>query len=58
MKDFGHYEIPVPPTLTEQKAIATALSDVDALIAKFGADHHQKESHQTRGDAATTHPTA
>lgn len=27
--------IPLPPTLTEQKAIATALSDVDALISKL-----------------------
>jgi type I restriction enzyme, S subunit len=28
-------KIPLPPTLTEQKAIATALSDVDALIASL-----------------------
>jgi len=28
-------QIPIPPTLTEQKAIATALSDVDALIASL-----------------------
>ena len=28
-------KIPLPPTLTEQKAIATALSDVDALIANL-----------------------
>ena len=34
-KDFVHYEFPLPPTLTEQKAIATALSDVDALIASL-----------------------
>lgn len=27
--------VPLPPTLTEQKAIATALSDVDALIASL-----------------------
>ena len=27
--------IPIPPTLTEQKAIATALSDVDALITSL-----------------------
>jgi len=30
--DMKDWKIPVPPTLTEQKAIATALSDVDALI--------------------------
>lgn len=29
------FQIPLPPTLTEQKAIATALSDVDALIASL-----------------------
>lgn len=34
-KDFVHYEFPLPPTLTEQKAIATALSDVDALITSL-----------------------
>lgn len=28
-------KIPLPPTLTEQKAIASALSDVDALIANL-----------------------
>lgn len=28
-------QIPLPPTLTEQKAIATALSDVDALITSL-----------------------
>jgi type I restriction enzyme S subunit len=34
-KDFVHYEFPAPPSLTEQKAIATALSDVDALISNL-----------------------
>jgi len=34
-KDFVHYNFPAPPTLTEQKAIATALSDVDALISSL-----------------------
>jgi len=29
--------IPLPPTLPEQRAIATALSDVDALIRRIGA---------------------
>ncbi|WP_075349675.1 restriction endonuclease subunit S [Algoriphagus marinus] len=29
------FQIPLPPTLTEQKAIATALSDVDDLIANL-----------------------
>jgi type I restriction enzyme S subunit len=31
-EDVLNCPIPLPPTLTEQKAIATALSDVDALI--------------------------
>lgn len=42
MKVFGvsktqliKVKIPLPPTLTEQKAIATALSDVDALISSL-----------------------
>tara|TARA_B100000795_G_scaffold269939_1_gene261240 strand:- start:5715 stop:6983 length:1269 start_codon:yes stop_codon:yes gene_type:complete len=34
-KDFVHYEFSLPPTLTEQKAIATALSDVDVLITSL-----------------------
>ena len=29
------FQIPLPPTLTEQKAIATALSDVDTLISSL-----------------------
>lgn len=33
--DVKSVYVPLPPTLTEQKAIATALSDVDALIAKL-----------------------
>ena len=33
--DFYSLTIPLPPTLTEQKAIATALSDVDNLIANL-----------------------
>jgi type I restriction enzyme S subunit len=44
MKVFGvsktqlvNVQIPLPPTLTEQKAIATALSDVDALITSLEA---------------------
>ena len=32
---FRPFLIPLPPTLTEQKAIATALSDVDALITSL-----------------------
>lgn len=31
-KDIRDFKIPLPPTLAEQKAIATALSDVDELI--------------------------
>ena len=34
-KDFVNYDFPLPPTLEEQKAIATALSDVDELIANL-----------------------
>jgi type I restriction enzyme S subunit len=35
LPDLKALPIPLPPTLTEQKAIATALSDVDALIASL-----------------------
>lgn len=31
-KDFTSFSFPLPPTLAEQKAIATALNDADALI--------------------------
>ena len=31
--EYALLQIPLPPTLTEQRAIATALSDVDALIS-------------------------
>jgi type I restriction enzyme S subunit len=34
-KKVNKIKIPLPPTLTEQKAIAMALSDVDALISKL-----------------------
>jgi type I restriction enzyme S subunit len=34
-KDFVKFKIPIPPSLTEQKAIATALSDTDALISSL-----------------------
>lgn len=34
-KTLNEFKIPLPPTLTEQKAIATALSDVDALISSL-----------------------
>jgi type I restriction enzyme S subunit len=32
---FAKYRIPLPPTKAEQRAIATALSDTDALIASL-----------------------
>jgi len=32
-KDLATFQIPIPPTLAEQTAIATALSDADAYIA-------------------------
>ncbi len=31
-KDFIHYNFPAPPTMEEQKSIATALTDLDELI--------------------------
>ena len=34
-KDFVYYNFPLPPTLTEQRAIADALSDVDALLSSL-----------------------
>ena len=33
--EMFNWRVPLPPTLTEQKAIATALSDVDELIANL-----------------------
>jgi type I restriction enzyme, S subunit len=33
--EYGTLQIPIPPTLEEQKAIASALSDVDDLINKL-----------------------
>jgi type I restriction enzyme S subunit len=33
--DITEYRFPVPPTLPEQRAIATALSDVDALLGSL-----------------------
>lgn len=33
--DIRSFTIPVPPTIEEQRALATALSDVDALLAKL-----------------------
>ena len=33
--DMLNWKVPLPPTLSEQKAIATALSEVDELIAKL-----------------------
>lgn len=34
-KDLASFKIPLPPTKTEQTAIATALNDADALIQKL-----------------------
>lgn len=33
--EYGSLKIPLPPTLEEQKAIATALSDIDTLITNL-----------------------
>lgn len=35
LEQIGNFTFPLPPTLEEQKAIATALSDVDDLISNF-----------------------
>lgn len=35
--ELQHWLVPLPPTLAEQKAIATALSDVDDLISSLNA---------------------
>jgi len=37
MSDIGEIPIPYPPSTIEQHSIATALSDVDALLAKLDA---------------------
>ena len=48
-------EISVPPTLPEQSAIATILSDMDAEIAALEAKHSQGPPTQAGHDAGTTH---
>ena len=35
MKDYQPFNIPIPPTIAEQTAIANALSDADALISSL-----------------------
>ncbi len=34
-QQISNFQIPLPPTLTEQRAIATALSDVDRLLSAY-----------------------
>ncbi len=34
--EYKSFQIPIPPTIAEQTAIATALSDADALISSLG----------------------
>ena len=41
--ELFNYELPVPPTLAEQKAIAAVLSDMDAEIAAIEADRAKYE---------------
>jgi len=41
---LADFKFPLPPTLIEQKAIATALSDVDALIASLDKLIQKKKS--------------
>jgi len=41
--DMKYWEVPLPPTLEEQRAIAGALSDVDALIAELDALIEKKQ---------------
>ncbi|MGN8226731.1 restriction endonuclease subunit S [Gracilimonas sp. BCB1] len=43
-KDFNRFVIPLPPTLKEQQAIASALSDVDELIRSLERFIEKKEA--------------
>lgn len=45
--DIKNFEIPFPPTLEEQQAIAEALSDVDTLIAELDALIEKKQQVKT-----------
>ncbi len=51
-KDIEQMRCPIPPPM-EQKAIAEALSDVDALIATLDKKIAKKTPYQTRCNAAT-----
>ncbi|MGM0586930.1 MAG: restriction endonuclease subunit S [Bacteroidota bacterium] len=42
-EDIRNFEIPLPPTLEEQRAIAEALSDVDDLLASLDALIEKKQ---------------
>ena len=44
LRDLNKFVLPLPPTLAEQKAIATALSDVDALIDSLDQLIQKKEA--------------
>jgi type I restriction enzyme, S subunit len=37
LKQIGNFSLPIPPSVSEQKAIAKALSDTDALISTLDA---------------------
>ena len=52
---FRNCPLPIPPTVAEQRAIAGALSDVDALICRAGPAHRQEARPQTGRHAAAPH---
>ena len=51
LTDIRQFKFSLPPTKTEQTAIATALNDADAHITLFETPHRQEKSHQTRRHA-------
>ena len=53
-RDVKLIEIPCPPQISEQRAIAEVLSDVDGLLNALEALNRQKTSHQASYHAATT----
>ncbi len=49
-KQVGAFLIPIPPTIEEQRAIATALSDVDGLLAGLGGPLGHKKGPEEGGE--------
>ena len=56
-RDVKLIEIPCPPKVSEQRAIASVLSDIDSEIAALEQRRDKTHRHQTGDDAAAPHGT-